>query len=197
MARRPAVLAPLAVLALPFRVPIQAGSSTSNLLVPLYLVVALGALAWIGTALAPRWIGAPAPMQPTAEVPRAGGRAPERAIPWVQRLLALYVVLYGSRPPTRRTSSRRCRTWSSSTCRSRCSTALLRELDWDAPMIRRCLTGDGGLAIVFSLIGFYEYATKTIILNPKLDVGQRGLHTYFTVNSVFFDPTSSGATWRW
>ena len=35
------------MLALPFRIPIQSGGSTSNLLVPLYLVVAVGALAWI------------------------------------------------------------------------------------------------------------------------------------------------------
>ncbi len=47
------------------------------------------------------------------------------------------------------------------------------------------------LALVFSLIGFIEYATKTIILNPKLVVAN-DLHTYFTVNSVFFDPDIFG-----
>src|ERR1035441_197191 len=41
--RRGSLLALLAVAALPFRVPIQAGGTTSNLLVPLYLVVAGGA----------------------------------------------------------------------------------------------------------------------------------------------------------
>ena len=45
--RRPWLLAVLAMLALPFRVPIQSGGVTSNLLVPLYLVVAAGSLAWI------------------------------------------------------------------------------------------------------------------------------------------------------
>jgi hypothetical protein len=45
-ARRRTIL-PLAVLAtLPFRVPVEAGGATANLLVPLYLVVAAGALAW-------------------------------------------------------------------------------------------------------------------------------------------------------
>ena len=44
---------------------------------------------------------------------------------------------------------------------------------------------------MFSLIGFVEYATKTIILNPKLVVAN-DLHTYFTVNSVFFDPDIFG-----
>ncbi|MGI8712049.1 MAG: hypothetical protein ACR2NR_02470, partial [Solirubrobacteraceae bacterium] len=52
IARRSALFGPLAVLALPFRVPIQAGSQTSNLLVPLYFVVAAGALAWLVPVLA-------------------------------------------------------------------------------------------------------------------------------------------------
>src|ERR1700744_843939 len=51
IARRPRLLAPLVVLAVPFRVPIQAGGTTSNLLVPLYVVVAAGALAFIVPAL--------------------------------------------------------------------------------------------------------------------------------------------------
>ena len=40
-------------------------------------------------------------------------------------------------------------------------------------------------------VGFVEYATKTIILNPRLVVAN-DLHTYFTVNSVFFDPDIFG-----
>ena len=49
--RRPRLLAPLVLLAVPFRIPIQAGGTTSNLLVPLYVVVAAGALAFIVPAL--------------------------------------------------------------------------------------------------------------------------------------------------
>ena len=51
IARRPALLAPLAVIALPFRIPIGVENNTSNLLVPLYFVVAAGCLAWIGSTL--------------------------------------------------------------------------------------------------------------------------------------------------
>ena len=47
------------------------------------------------------------------------------------------------------------------------------------------------LAVLFACIGFVEYATKTIILNPRLVVAN-DLHTYFTVNSVFFDPDIFG-----
>jgi O-antigen ligase len=47
------------------------------------------------------------------------------------------------------------------------------------------------MAVAFSLVGFVEYATKSIFLNPKLVV-QNDLHAYFTVNSVFFDPDIFG-----
>ena len=41
------------------------------------------------------------------------------------------------------------------------------------------------------LVGFVEYETKTIFLNPKL-VAANQVHAYFTVNSVFFDPNIFG-----
>ena len=60
----------LALAALPFRVPVQAGGSTANLLVPLYVVIGAGALAW----LVPRLAGAPRAATPAE---RAG------ALEWV------------------------------------------------------------------------------------------------------------------
>ena len=54
IARRPWLVAPAAVFALPFRDPrgsTAGGTTTANLLVPLYFVVAAGALAWIYGAL--------------------------------------------------------------------------------------------------------------------------------------------------
>src|SRR5215207_8325053 len=45
-ARRRAALPLAALAALPFRVPVEAGGDTANLLVPLYLVIGAGALAW-------------------------------------------------------------------------------------------------------------------------------------------------------
>ncbi len=48
-----------------------------------------------------------------------------------------------------------------------------------------------GLALVFVGIGFVEYATKTMLLNPKL-IAENNVHTYFAINSVFFDPDIFG-----
>jgi O-antigen ligase len=57
--------------------------------------------------------------------------------------------------------------------------------------VRQCLLLITALALVFAGIGFVEFATKKIILNPKL-VFANDLHQYFTVNSVFFDPDIFG-----
>ena len=56
-ARRPAVLGVAAVAALPFRVPVESGGSTANLLVPLYVVIGAGALAWLIPRLSARHAG--------------------------------------------------------------------------------------------------------------------------------------------
>ena len=55
----------------------------------------------------------------------------------------------------------------------------------------RCLVLVIGLALLFALVGFVEYETKTLFLNPKL-VAANDVHAYFTVNSVFFDPDIFG-----
>jgi hypothetical protein len=76
--RRPSWLPVAAAATLPFRVPIASGGSTANLLVPLYLVVAAGALAYAVPRLAGR------------ERPE-GGRPPG-ALEWA---LAASLALYG------------------------------------------------------------------------------------------------------
>ena len=185
--RRRWLVAPLAVFALPFRVPIATGGTTANLLVPLYFVVAAAALAWIYDALR---VPAPEPAATgDAPAPALAWRAP--LIDWVLRLLALYVVLYG------------IQAWYSPKFEQALQNmvffyvpfalllALLRELEWSRTLIRDCLRVTVALALVFSLIGFFEYATKTIILSSKLVVANN-LHTYFTVNSVFLDPDIFG-----
>jgi O-antigen ligase len=185
IARRPTVIAPLAVLALPFRVPIQTGTKASNLLVPLYLVVAAGALAWIVPVLrdASRKPWAP---EYVAERDGSGGWSV-----WVERMLALVVVLYGIQavysPDFQTALQQMVFFYVPFTLLYR----LLRDVHWTPPLVTRCLQLIAVLAVIFSGIGFVEYATKSIILNPRLVVAN-SLHTYFTVNSVFFDPDIFG-----
>src|SRR5207237_1007672 len=116
LARRPGLTALLVVAALPFRIPVQAGGKTSNLLVPLYAVVAAGALAFVARALRPQaWAGRFGETY-VGEVDGGevdggevvgGGREGERAareatpnnhprhpVVWLERILALVVLLY-------------------------------------------------------------------------------------------------------
>jgi putative inorganic carbon (hco3(-)) transporter len=180
IARHPPLVALGAVLALPFRVPIQSGGTTSNLLVPLYFVVAAAALASIYRALAaPDQAGGAAPAEPTG------------LGLWVQRLLALYIVLYAIQASYSLDFEKALQNMVFFYVPFALLYRLLRDLDWTPRLIRDCLRLTAGLAIAFSLIGFFEYATRTIILSPKLVVAN-DLHTYFTVNSVFFDPDIFG-----
>src|SRR6188472_3763789 len=59
-ARRPGFFCVIALAALPFRVPVETGGSTANLLVPLYVVIGAGALAWLVPRLTSRLAGTPA-----------------------------------------------------------------------------------------------------------------------------------------
>jgi putative inorganic carbon (hco3(-)) transporter len=174
IARRPSVLALLAVAALPFRIPIQAGGVTSNLLVPLYLVVAAGSLAYIVPAVR------------STDDPDEG-----RQPGWVQRLLALYIVVYAVQSIYSADFEKALQQMVFFYVPFALLFVLLTQLDWTPRLIKLCFTLVVALAVLFAAIGFVEYGTKTIFLNPKLVVAN-DLHTYFTVNSVFFDPDIFG-----
>ena len=179
VSKRPALLPAAAIVALPFRIPIQAGGITSNLLVPLYFVVAAGSLSFVVEALRGR--ASPRPNPP-------GARAPAL---WLERLLAGYIVLYALQAtysPKFTTALQQMVFFYVPFALAYC---LLRRLDWTPRLIRSCMLLLTGLAVLFALVGFVEYDTKTIFLNPKL-VASNAVHTYFTVNSVFLDPNIFG-----
>jgi putative inorganic carbon (hco3(-)) transporter len=181
--RRPSLLAPLVVFALPFRVPISAGGTTSNLLVPLYLVVGAGVLAHVARALRRSADG--------SEHSEDGIAHPEPPPGWIERLLALYVLLYAIQSlysPAFRTALQQMVFFYVPFALMFC---MLRRLRWRPRLLRDCLFVVVGLALVFVVIGFVEYATKTLLLNPKL-IAENNTHTYFAINSVFFDPDVFG-----
>jgi len=207
MVRRPTVLAVLAVAALPFRVPIESSGTTSNLLVPLYLVVAAGSI-----ALIVRVLRAPAPQRAVdPSVPentlvprtararaaksgqsgaRADGAKPGSA-GWLERLLALYIVLYAVQSVYSSGFESALQNMVFFYVPFSLLFVLLSRLAWTPRVVRLCFTVIVFLALAFAAIGFVEYATKTIFLNSKLVISN-DLHTYFTVNSVFFDPDIFG-----
>ncbi|HSO97777.1 MAG TPA: O-antigen ligase family protein [Solirubrobacteraceae bacterium] len=176
LADRPALVAPLAVVALPFRIPISVGGATSNLLVPLYLVVGAGALAMVLRGLRAN------------AVSPASGRGAVRVL---EGLLALVIVLYAVQSVYSPYFEKALQQTVFFYVPFTLLFCLLRELDWDGRLVGRCLRAVVALAIVFALLGFVEYGTKTLLLNPKL-IAANDVHAYFTVNSVFFDPDIFG-----
>jgi O-antigen ligase len=182
LARRPSLLAPLVIIALPFRIPIAAGGTTSNLLVPLYLVVGAAALAFIVPALWGRAAGSFAPGRDGVADVAAG---------WLERLLALYVVLYAVQAIYSPDFEKALQQMVFFYVPFALMFCLLRRLQWTRLLLRRCVVLVAALALLFVAVGFVEYATKTLLLNPKL-IAENNVHTYFAINSVFFDPDIFG-----
>ncbi len=191
IARRPRLLGPLTVVALPFRIPISVGGHTYNLLVPLYVVIAAAALAWLVPVLSGRR-AAPAPRRGLgfddgAAGPVAGGAGIHR----FEQLLAAFLVLYALQASYSVDFQSALRNTVFFYVPFALLQRQLRELSWDRELLTRCLVATAALAVVFACLGFVEEATKSILLNPKL-IATNSNHPYFTVNSVFFDPDIFG-----
>ncbi len=176
--RRPQALALLAVAALPFRISIGSGSSSSNLLVPLYVVVGAGALAY---AVRELW-GEP-----------ALGAATEASSGWLERLLGAYVVLYAVQAAYSPSAGLQQALQNMVFFYAPFALLLcvLRRLQWTPGLLRSALGLVALLAVVFAAVGFFEYATKTTYFSSKV-AQQNQLYVYFVVNSVFFDPNIFG-----
>ena len=163
----------LVAVALPFRLPIAVGGETANLLLPLYLVIGAGTLAW-ATPLITRKI-----------------EDPDRRPTLLDWAIAAWLVLFGL-----------AAVWSGDPSKAVQQAVffyvpfsllfqLASRVEWNAEIVRGCALILVGLALVFSGIAFFEYGTKTLLLNPKLLISNQ-FHTYFRVNSVFFDPNIFG-----
>jgi putative inorganic carbon (hco3(-)) transporter len=170
--RRWPILMPLAIVfAIPFRVPLEAGGDTANLLVPLYLVIA----AAVVTTLLRDW----------ADPPRAH---PPRALAW---LLAAAVVLYGLQALYSEDFSKGLQNVCFFFVPFTIAYRLLREVEWDRRLLRWALIVLGVEATVFVFVGSAEFATKSLFWNDQI-IRSNEFHTYFRVNSVFWDPNVYG-----
>ncbi|HYM54335.1 MAG TPA: O-antigen ligase family protein [Solirubrobacteraceae bacterium] len=186
MRRRPDAFPLLAILALPFRVPISADGRTVNLLIPLYLVVAAGTLAH----LLPRLLGRGS-RAGREEGPRLGSRSSwltPRGLEW---LLFGAVGLYALQGIYSADHAKAAENVAFFYVPFALLFVLLREVRWTSELLLRCLAIAVALAIVFAGVGFVEYDRKALFLNPKV-VAANQYDNYFRVNSLFFDPNIYG-----
>jgi O-antigen ligase len=165
----------LAVLALPFRLPISADGRTVNLLLPLYAVVAAGTLAH----LVPRLVG------------RGGGYRSGRPPMPLDWLLLGSVALYAVQIGYSADASKGAQNLAFFYVPFGLLYVLLREAPWTPRLALACLGVAVCLAVVFAGVGFVEYYRKALFLNPKVVVANE-YDNYFRVNSLFFDPSIYG-----
>jgi O-antigen ligase len=179
----------LAVLTLPFRLPISADGRTVNLLIPLYLVVAAGTL----THLLPRLLGTDAGGERGA---REAAGSP-RSVRWwatprgVELLLAVTIGLYALQTLYSSDRAKAAENIAFFYVPFALLFAILRDVRWTRELLLRCLGVAVVLAVLFAGVGFVEYDRKQLFLNPKV-VAANQYDNYFRVNSVFFDPSIYG-----
>jgi len=187
------ILLPLAIVAaLPFRVPLEAGGDTANLLVPLYLVISGGVL----TALLPGGgaVGGPAPEDALA-TGRGGGSpaatGPAGPTAWLPRLLGAVVVLYAIQVLYSEDFSKGLQNACFFFVPFSLVYGLLRDVTWDRKLLTLVLWVIGIEALCFVLVGTVEWATRSLFWNDQV-IRSNEFHTYFRVNSVFWDPNVYG-----
>src|SRR3954452_3588252 len=179
--RRPNLLPLLAVATLPFRIPLNVGGGTANLLVPLYIVVAAGVLGYAWERLRPNPFA--------GGQPRIGPR--DRRGGDVELALLIAVVVYSVQAA-----------WSTDFETALKNVAffyipfallfrLLAATNWSRRLAINCLIVASVLALAFVAIGFVEYATRHLFWNPKV-IASNQFESYFRVHSLFFDPNIYG-----
>jgi O-antigen ligase/polysaccharide polymerase Wzy-like membrane protein len=172
--RRPQLFPLLAVAALPFRIPIEAGGSTSNLLVPLYLVIAAAAGAQIMRELRDR---------PESQ--------PNGSVRLLEFAFASFVALYAIQSLYSRDFETALEQMVFFYVPFALLFKLLTGVRWNAELLFRCGLVLLVLALVFSGIGFWEYERRELFWNPKV-IRANQFESYFRVNSVFWDPNVFG-----
>jgi O-Antigen ligase len=180
--RRPQAFALLAFAALPFRVPVTIGTENANLLLPLYAVIAAGALAFTLRQLRPSDQSAP------EVVATPGARALRR----VEIALAIVLVVYAAQSA-----------YSSDITEATVSVCcfyvpfavlfrLLLEVQWTNRLLRQVFGVAVALALLFAAVGFVEAATGRLLISNSKVLEANEIKPYFRVNSLFFDPNIYG-----
>jgi putative inorganic carbon (HCO3(-)) transporter len=182
--RRRPLLLPLAVIAaLPFRVPLHAGGQDANLLIPFYLVIAGGVLAIAWGQLDQRRRDSAG--SPAATGPAVGGFA------LVPLALASVLVLYAIQSVYSEDFSRALQNVAFFYVPFALAFALLADVRWDRRLLLLALGVAATEALAFALFGFWEYAARHLIWNEQV-ISSNDFHTYFRVNSLFWDPNVYG-----
>ncbi len=165
---------PLAALAtLPIRIPFDVGGGSSNLLVPLYAVIASGVIAALIRSL-----GEP--------------RRRPLAIPALLAIpLAAALVLYGVQSAYSSDVAFAARNVGFFLVPFAALFVLLVESEWSRRLLIWALAVVAGEAVLFAALGILQHQVESIFWNPALE-SSNDFHFYFRANSLFWDPNIYG-----
>lgn len=172
--RQPMLLGLLVFAALPFRVPLTLGDSTANLLIPLYVVIVAGAIAFaLGSERLP-------------------DREPPKAVRRLDLVLAGVLVLYALQSLYSTDLDAAVKNVCFFYVPFALLYRLLRQVQWSRELLVRVLYVVVGLALFFAAIGFVEFATGHLLIPNSKVLSANEIKPYFRVNSLFFDPNIYG-----
>jgi len=204
--RWPAALPLLAFAVLAFRIPVELGGETSNLLIPLYLVIASGTAAaaiaaWTQNqsrgVLSSRSLAIESPVKMLARsrLRRRGVAArmslPELAagiLPW---LLAGFLVLYALQSAYSGDLSKATETVCFFFVPFAVLLALLLEVRWTSNLLTALFAIVFLEGLLFVAVGAWQFGARELFWNPTVIAGNE-VHVYFRVNSLFWDPNVFG-----
>jgi O-antigen ligase len=215
--RRRPILLPLAIVAvLPFRIPLHSGGESANLLVPLYVVIAGGVLAaavrdwgpWpagpgAGVGGLPRPTRSsggrdialleekPSPPEPSGSGKPPTPTPPAAAAAWLPRILAGVVVLYALQTLYSPDFSKSLQNVCFFFVPFSLVYALLRDVAWSRKLLGLVLWVIAIEAVAFVVVGSVEYVSRDLFWNSQV-IRSNDFHTYFRVNSIFWDPNIYG-----
>lgn len=191
--RRWPSLLPLAIVfALPFRVPLHSGGDSANLLIPLYLVIAAGVLTSVWRALTASAVGGTEGESENGATHRPQD-SPSVTGPaaWLPRILAAVVVLYALQTVYSEDFSKGLQNVCFFLVPFTVAYGLLTDVKWDRRLLTLVLCVVAVEALAFVAIGSVEYLTRSLFWNDAV-IRSNDFHTYFRVNSVFWDPNVYG-----
>ena len=169
--RRPWVFAIACVLAAPVRISIHFGSQDAKLLVPLYGVLAVGALCTLydiargSEPESPAW-GAALPLAAFVALSAA-------SLAWTADLHQAAVTMLFFYLPFAFMAMR------------------IGQLGWSPGGLRAAFGAQCGLAILFGAVALWQEATRHVFWNPSVEVSN-AYRSFFRVNSLFWDASVYG-----
>lgn len=168
------LLLPLAIVAaLPFRVPVDSGATQANLLVPLYAVIAAGAVVVAIDAI------------------RGGGRIEQRIPRALRLVMAAAVLLYAIQVSYSEDLDFATRNVAFFLVPFAVMFALLADVRWTPKLLGVASAALVGEALLFALVGVAQHFAGHIFWNSALEMSN-DFHFYFRVNSLFWDPNIYG-----